>query len=157
MTPSVSSCRTTAMICCCDGFHFLDLDGAQGVHILAKHFGSALAHGLQHVVLHLLAGAFQRDGQNLAVHLGEHFLDGVDVQQQQVFEDEHQVADGFHQVGIHLFDIFQNFLGAVGIQAIEHFRDRVDASGRIRGSFRRGISVCEPITPAILAMISGEI
>src|SRR5580693_5925044 len=27
--------------------HLLDLDGAQGIHIFAQHFGSSLAHGLQ--------------------------------------------------------------------------------------------------------------
>src|SRR5580698_6317198 len=38
--------------------HFLDLDGAERVHILPQHLRTALAHGLQHVILHLLAGTF---------------------------------------------------------------------------------------------------
>ena len=111
-------------------FHFLDLDGAEGVHVLAQHFRAALAHRLQHMILHLFAGALQGDGQDLAVHLGEHLLEGVDVEQQQVLEDEHQVANGLHQGWIGLLDGFQNLLAGIGIEAIEHLRDRVHAAVR---------------------------
>src|SRR3984957_5751020 len=87
--------------------YFLDLNGTQRVHILAEHFGAALTHRLQHVVFHLLAGSLERDSENLAIHFRQYFLDGVNVEEQQVFKNKHQVANGFDQVGIHLFDVFR--------------------------------------------------
>src|SRR5437879_5973702 len=81
-------------------FHFLDFYGAHYFHVLLQHLGAALRHGFQEVVPELLARALQRHSQHLAVHAGEHLLDPQLVDQHQVLEYKHEMADRFHQVGI---------------------------------------------------------
>ena len=67
----------------------------------------------QELVPELLAGAFERDGENLAIHLRQDFLDAQLVDQQQVFEDEHQVPDGLDQIRVCLLDVLQDLLAGV--------------------------------------------
>src|SRR5690348_226423 len=47
--------------------HFLDLDGAEGVHVLLQHFSAPLGHGRHEVIPKLVACALQRDSHQLAV------------------------------------------------------------------------------------------
>ena len=81
------------------GLHFLDLDRSERLHVLAQHLRAALRHAAHHVVPQLLAGALQRHREHLAVHLAQDFLQPHGIDEQQVFEDEHQVADGLRDVG----------------------------------------------------------
>src|ERR1019366_7748297 len=62
--------------------HFLDLDGTEGLHVFLEHVGSALRHAAQDLVFQLLAGAFQRDRQHLAIDLGQHFLQAQGIDEQ---------------------------------------------------------------------------
>ena len=56
-----------------------------------------MRHALQKLVLQLIAGALQRHHQKFAVDLAHHFLHRHGVDQQQVVEGEHVVANGVHQ------------------------------------------------------------
>ena len=57
------------------GFHILDLHGAERFHVLEHHVGTALGHTLKEQILEFVPGSFQRYGENLAIHPGEHFGD----------------------------------------------------------------------------------
>src|SRR5437899_1663002 len=57
------------------GLDLLDLDGAQGLHVLAQHLPAALRKTAEDLVAQLLAGALEGDRQQLAVDLAEDFLE----------------------------------------------------------------------------------
>ena len=82
------------MICCCAASTSLIFTGAEGFHVLAQHVRAALGHAAQDVIAQLLARAFECDGEVLAVRFSEYFLEAEGIDQQQVFKNEHQVADG---------------------------------------------------------------
>ena len=50
------------------------------------------------------------------------------VDQQQVFEHEHQVPDGLRQVGVLLFDVVEDLAAGGRIQAVEHLRHGAHAA-----------------------------
>ena len=121
--------------------HLLDLHRAQRVHVLAQHFGAALRHAAQDVVPQLFAGAFERHRQDLAVHLADHFLQAQGIDQQQVFEDEHEVADGLDQVGVLLLDVVEDPAAGAGIEAVEHLRHGAHAAVGFAAEFAQGLEL----------------
>ena len=111
--------------------HIANLDGAQAFHIFLQHFRAALGHAFQEVIPQLIAGALQRHSQHLAVHPREDLLDAGLVDQQQVFENEHQVADGLDERRVSFLDDFEDFLAGDGIETIEHFGNGAHAAIRL--------------------------
>src|ERR1017187_5700782 len=61
-------------------FDFLDLYRTQRLHVLAQHIRAALRHATQDVVAQLFAGAFECDGEHLAIRLSQDLFQahGVD-------------------------------------------------------------------------------
>ncbi len=90
------------------------------------------------MIAQLVAGAFQSHAQNFAVGAGGEFLDAVGVEVQQVFEHEHEVADGFHQRRVGFFDFVKDFFAGAGIEAIEHLRDGAHATIGFTAEFSEG-------------------
>ena len=78
------------------------------------------------------------------------------IDQQEVFEYEHQVADGLRQVGVLLLDVVQDFAAGRGIQPVQHFRHGAHAAVGFAAEFAQGLQLL-PDHAAILRMISGEI
>src|ERR1039458_5918479 len=74
-----------------------DFDRAQRLHVFSQHLGTTRRHTLQEVFLELVTGSFQGNRQHLAVDAAKDLLHAVLIDQQQVFEDEHQVADGLRE------------------------------------------------------------
>ena len=60
------------------------------------------------MIAQLFAGSLQGHGEVLLVRLGEHFLQSQLIDQQDVFEHEHQVADGFGDISVLLFDVIDD-------------------------------------------------
>ena len=65
----------------------------------------------------------------------EDFLQLNDIDHQQVFENEHQMANGFDQVRVMLLDHLEDFLAGAGIEAIEHLRDGANAAIGLAAEF----------------------
>ena len=80
------------------------------------------------MVAQLFAGAFQRQSQHLAIHPPDDFLELIHVDQQKIFEDEHQMTDGLHQIGVVDLNDLENLLAGARIEPVEHLRHRADAA-----------------------------
>jgi hypothetical protein len=65
----------------------LDLYGAEGVHVLAHEFGATLRHTVHEVLFQFLAGAFERDGQQLTIDPRDDFLHPGRIEKKQVLEN----------------------------------------------------------------------
>ena len=79
------------------------------------------------------AGGLERQRQLVVVDFLEHRLNALVVDQQDVFEDEHEPADLLDQIRVLGFQAFHDplFRGAVG--EVEHLRDGIDAAGFFEG------------------------
>ncbi len=75
-----------------------------------------------------IAGAFEGDGQNFLIHLRQHFLDAVLVEHQEVFEHEHQMANGGCGARVALLDVRKQSFARTGIEPVEHFSDGTHAA-----------------------------
>src|SRR6185312_10711774 len=108
--------------------HFFDADRTQRFHLFLQHVGPARGHGSEEMVTKLLAGAFERERQHLAIDFADNILELDGVDHQKVFEDEHEVANRLDQVRIVRFYRCEDFLARARIQTIEHLRHRANSA-----------------------------
>ena len=66
---------------------------AEGGHVVLEHLSGALRHVGDDPRFHLVGRALERDAEVLAVHLAQHALDRAVVEERDVLEDEHALAD----------------------------------------------------------------
>ncbi len=90
------------------------------------------------MVAQLFAGAFEGDGERLAIGLAEDFFQSHGIDQQEVFKDEHQVADGLGKVGVLLVDVVEDLAAGGGVQTVEHLGHGADAAVRLAAEFTEG-------------------
>ena len=101
----------------------------------------AFGHILENLVLKVLGGGLEGEGEVVVVDFLEHGLDALVVDHHDVLEDEHEAANLFDEVGVFGLEALHDglFGGAVG--EVEHLGDGVDAARFFEGlarSWRRG-------------------
>jgi len=103
---------------------------AEHLHVFLQHLGRARRHALEYVVLQGFGRAFERHRQGSLIDIGQQLADAGVGHGYEVFEGEHQVADGQRQLGVLLLDVVQNgFAGA-----------RLDAVQQVGYGFEAGIT-----------------
>ena len=109
-------------------FDLANLDGAKDIHVFEQHCSATLGHGGEEVVAQLFSGAFEGDGEQLAVYAGEEFLDADFIDHEHVLEDKHELANALGELRIDDFQRLEEFFAGAGIEAVEHFGDGLDAA-----------------------------
>src|SRR5579871_6187944 len=107
------------------------LDRAQEADFFVDRLGGAAGDGGKQGELEFLAGGIEREGQVAHVHFAHDLLQRIGVEQREILEGEHLLADGLAEVGIALLQFEKNRLADIAIERVEHVGGVFEAAGLV--------------------------
>ena len=108
-----------------------DLDLSEIVHLFFHHLDGARRHVGEEALLQFFHRAFERERQRLLVHALKNLADAYIVNEQQVVERHHTIANLKRKLRVLTFDLFEHPARSLSVEAVANLCDGAHAAHRL--------------------------